>query len=72
MSRKGFFGVLFGATGMSLCAASIKKKDSNVCNSDVKVYLTITSNGKNALILNPNGNLGLGTNCPPNYRLYIK
>lgn len=69
LNRKNFIASLFGL-GYIVKGASLKKEAPIVCNSDVKVDLTITSNGK-LLTLDTKGNLGLGT-AYPQYRLYVK
>ena len=69
LNRKNFLASLFGL-GYIVKGASLKKEAPIVCNNDVKVNLTITSNGKNVLKLDPKGNVGLGT-AYPNYPLHI-
>ena len=55
---------------MSRLICTTAKKPILIANNDVKVDLTITSNGKNVLKLDPKGNIGLGT-AYPNYPLYV-
>ena len=70
MNRKQFFKTLFGIPALAFASCTTAKKPILIANNDVKVDLTITSNGK-LLTLNPNGNLGLGT-AYPNYRLDVR
>ena len=70
MNRKQFFKTLFSVPILAFASCTTAKKPILIANNDVKVDLTITSNGK-LLTLNPNGNLGLGT-AYPNYRLDVR
>jgi hypothetical protein len=69
MNRKQFFKTLFGIPALALASCTTAKKPILIANDDVKVDLTITSNGK-ILTLDPKGNVGLGT-AYPNYPLYV-
>ena len=69
MNRKQFFKTLFSVPILAFASCTPAKKPIQIANSDVKVDLTITSNGK-PLTLNSKGNLGLGT-AYPNYPLHI-
>ena len=71
MNRKQFFKTLFSIPALALASCTPAKKPILIANNDVKVDLTITSNGKNVLKLDPKGNIGLGT-AYPNYPLYIR
>ena len=71
MNRKEFFKTLFSIPVLAFASCTTAKKPVLIANNDVKVDLTITSNGKNVLKVNPYGNLGLGT-AYPNYRLDVK
>ena len=70
MNRKEFFKTLFSVPILAFASCTPAKKPILIANNDVKVDLTITSNGK-LLTLNTKGNLGLGT-AYPNYPLYVR
>jgi len=68
MNRKEFFKTLFSIPVLAFASCTTAKKPILIANNDVKVDLTITSNGKR---LDSKGNLGLGT-AYPNYPLYVR
>ena len=70
MNRKQFFKTLFSVPILAFASCTPAKKPILIANNDVKVDLTITSNGKNVLKLDPKGNIGLGT-AYPNSPLYV-
>ena len=71
MNRKEFFKTLCSIPVLSVIPWSIDKNPIPIANDAVTTNITITSNGKNVLKVNPYGNLGLGT-AYPNYRLNVK
>lgn len=70
MNRKNFLKTLISVPALALTSCITAKKPVLIANNDVKIDLTITSNGKNVLKLDPKGNVGLGT-AYPNYPLHI-